>query len=184
MSTARPIQRFIVDKISTPIGVMLVVVDSEARLRALDWSDYETRMHRLLRLHYGEGGVELIAGNAPDTVRESLERYLAGDILAIDAMPVQTHGTLFQREVWAALRNIPAGETTSYGALAVKIGRPAAVRAVGMANGANPVGVVVPCHRVIGANGSLTGFGGGLERKRWLLVHEGACIGAQTDMFL
>jgi methylated-DNA-[protein]-cysteine S-methyltransferase len=184
MSVSLPIQRFTVDRLSTPIGFMLIAVDGEARLRALDWSDYETRMHRLLRLHYGAGGVELIVGKAPDAVREPLERYLAGDISAIDAIPVQTRGTPFQREVWAALRNIPAGETTSYGALATKIGRPAAVRAVGMANGSNPVGVVVPCHRVIGANGALTGFGGGLERKRWLLMHEGALAASQTAMLL
>jgi methylated-DNA-[protein]-cysteine S-methyltransferase len=85
---------------------------------------------------------------------------------------VQTSGTPFQREVWRALRNIPCGTTVSYAKLAEQIGRPAAVRAVGLANGSNPVGVVVPCHRVIGANGSLTGYGGGIERKSWLLEHE------------
>ncbi len=83
-------------------------------------------------------------------------------------------GTPFQRDVWAALREIPVGKTLSYGALAAKIGRPKAVRAVGLANGANPIGIVVPCHRVIGADSSLTGYGGGLDRKRWLLNHEGA----------
>jgi methylated-DNA-[protein]-cysteine S-methyltransferase len=83
-------------------------------------------------------------------------------------------GTDFQRTVWQALRRIPCGTTISYGELARRIGRPAAVRAVGLANGANPVGVVVPCHRVIGADGSLTGYGGGIERKRWLLAHERA----------
>ena len=89
-------------------------------------------------------------------------------------LPVVTAGTPFQRAVWAALRQIPVGTTLSYGALAERIGRKAAVRAVGAANGANPVAVVVPCHRVIGADGSLSGYGGGLERKRWLLAHEGA----------
>jgi methylated-DNA-[protein]-cysteine S-methyltransferase len=87
-------------------------------------------------------------------------------------LPVQTAGTLFQREVWRALREIPCGSTVSYGKLAQQIGRPAAIRAVGLANGSNPIGVVVPCHRVIGADGSLTGYGGGIERKRWLLAHE------------
>ena len=85
-----------------------------------------------------------------------------------------TSGTAFQNQVWSALRRIPRGQTLSYGALAKKIDRPAAVRAVGLANGANPIAIVVPCHRVIGANASLTGYGGGLERKRWLLDHEGA----------
>jgi methylated-DNA-[protein]-cysteine S-methyltransferase len=98
--------------------------------------------------------------------------YFDGDLHAIDALPVATEGTVFQKSVWQALRTIPTGKTMSYGELAVKIGKPAAVRAVGLANGSNPIGVVVPCHRVIGANGSLTGYGGGLERKRWLLDHE------------
>jgi methylated-DNA-[protein]-cysteine S-methyltransferase len=85
---------------------------------------------------------------------------------------VTTGGTAFQREVWRALRKIRCGATVSYAKLADQIGRPTAVRAVGLANGSNPIGIVVPCHRVIGANGSLTGYGGGMERKRWLLEHE------------
>ena len=92
---------------------------------------------------------------------------------AIVNLPVKTGGTTFQREVWVALRAIPAGQTVTYGALALRLDRPKTVRAVGLAIGANPVGVVVPCHRVIGADASLTGYGGGLERKRWLLEHEG-----------
>ena len=87
-------------------------------------------------------------------------------------LPVQTAGTPFQREVWQALRKILCGATVSYAQLAERIGRSTAVRAVGLANGSNPVGIVVPCHRVIGSNGSLTGYGGGIERKRWLLEHE------------
>jgi methylated-DNA-[protein]-cysteine S-methyltransferase len=105
-------------------------------------------------------------------VVERLQAFFSGDISAIAGIPVETGGTTFQRDVWAALRQIPAGETWSYGQLARHIGRPAAVRAVGAANGANPIGVVVPCHRVIGANGSLTGYGGGIDRKEWLLNHE------------
>ena len=88
----------------------------------------------------------------------------------------RTAGTPFQRRVWTGLTTIPPGETLSYGALAAKLGCPRSVRAVGTANGANPISVVVPCHRVIGADGSLTGYGGGLERKRWLLNHEGAAF--------
>jgi methylated-DNA-[protein]-cysteine S-methyltransferase len=101
----------------------------------------------------------------------ALRAYFAGELAAIDALPVDLGGTPFQREVWAALRRIPAGRTTSYGALAASLGRPQAMRAVGLANGQNPVPIVVPCHRVVGADGRLTGYGGGLDKKRWLLVH-------------
>jgi methylated-DNA-[protein]-cysteine S-methyltransferase len=102
-----------------------------------------------------------------------LHRYFAGDLAALDDASVEMNGTPFQKDVWAALRRIPAGTTISYGELAKRIGRRAAIRAVGTANGANPVAIVVPCHRVIGADGTLTGYGGGLDRKRWLLAHEG-----------
>jgi methylated-DNA-[protein]-cysteine S-methyltransferase len=164
--------RFILSRLDVPIGTMLVVTDGEERLRALDWSDCEARMQRLLRLHYGAGGFELFAGSMPDAVKRALVAYFDGEVTALDALPVATGGTAFQREVWAALRDIRAGETRSYSALAVALGRPLAVRAVGLANGANPVGIVVPCHRVIGKNASLTGYAGGIERKRWLLAHE------------
>jgi methylated-DNA-[protein]-cysteine S-methyltransferase len=106
----------------------------------------------------------------------AISSYFTGDLTAIDILPVQTGGTPFQREVWRALRTITCGATVSYAKLAGQIGRPAAVRAVGLANGSNPVGIVVPCHRVIGSNGSLTGYGGGMERKRWLLEHESPSI--------
>ena len=112
-----------------------------------------------------------------------LQRYFAGELAAIDTLPVQTGGTAFQREVWRALREIPCGGTVSYAELAERIGRPTAVRAVGLANGSNPVGIVVPCHRVIGANGSLTGYGGGIERKRWLLEHEGSVSDSERLVF-
>lgn len=127
-------------------------------------------MMRLLHRHYGS--VVLSEGAAPPSVRAAVTAYFTGDVTALDGLAVRTGGTTFQREVWAALRTIPAGETRSYGQLATAIGRPSAVRAVGLANGANPVGVIVPCHRVVGANGTLTGYAGGLERKRWLLAHE------------
>jgi methylated-DNA-[protein]-cysteine S-methyltransferase len=129
-------------------------------------------MHRLLRAHHGE--IELREERERLGIRAALERYFAGDLFALDGLPVATNGTAFQQTVWRALRAIPAGTTLSYGALAIRIGKPQAMRAVGLANGANPVGIVVPCHRVIGANGTLTGYGGGLPRKRWLLAHEGA----------
>jgi methylated-DNA-[protein]-cysteine S-methyltransferase len=160
------------DQLPTPIGVMCVIVDGEGALRALDWDDHEPRMQRLLRLHHG-AGFALSARPLPDAVRRPLEAYFSGDLGAIEGLRVHTGGTPFQREVWAALRTIRHGTTLSYGALAQLIGRPSSVRAVGLANGANPVGIVVPCHRVIGATGSLTGYGGGLPRKKWLLEHEG-----------
>jgi methylated-DNA-[protein]-cysteine S-methyltransferase len=164
------------ERLPTPTGVIVLLTDAEGRIRALDWDDHEERMQRLLRLHYGPGGVALSEDGPPSAARAALEAYFAGDIHALDDLEVETAGTPFQRAVWAALRRIPAGETLTYGALAAEIGKPSAVRAVGLANGSNPVGVVVPCHRVIGADGSLTGYGGGLPRKRWLLQHEGATL--------
>jgi methylated-DNA-[protein]-cysteine S-methyltransferase len=103
----------------------------------------------------------------------ALDAYFAGDLEALDRIDVEFTGTPFQKRVWEALRLVRAGGTASYADLARTIGHPNAVRAVGAANGANPVAVIVPCHRIIGSNGTLTGYGGGLERKRWLLEHEG-----------
>lgn len=163
---------FCLQRLSTPIGVMLVVSDADNKLRAVDWHDYEPRMHRLLTIHYGDS-VRLSPSRSSTTASNAIEEYFAGRIEATDRIAVCTEGTPFQCQVWKALRTIRAGTTLSYGELARRIRRPAAVRAVGLANGANPVGVVVPCHRVVGANGRLTGYGGGIERKRWLLQHEG-----------
>jgi methylated-DNA-[protein]-cysteine S-methyltransferase len=168
----REIAEFFVDRIDTPIGEMAIVADREGNLRALDWTEHEERMRRLLRLQYGANGFTLTHVQNPNGLTHAIERYFAGELSAIDSLPVQTAGTPFQQKVWRALRTIPCGATISYGALAQRIGQPTAVRAVGLANGSNPVGVVVPCHRVIGSNGSLTGYGGGIERKRWLLEHE------------
>jgi methylated-DNA-[protein]-cysteine S-methyltransferase len=159
------------DRLATPVGEMLVVTDADGAVRALDFAGYEPRMMRLLARHWGP--VDLTPGRAPERVRTAIAAYFAGDLTALDGLEVKTNGTAFQREVWAALRRIPAGTTVSYGGLAQAIGRPKAVRAVGLANGGNPVGVIVPCHRVIGANGTLTGYAGGVERKRALLEHEG-----------
>ena len=164
---------FSLDRLPTPIGTLLIVFDEAARLRALDWDDYETRMRRLLRLQYGSE-IDLREGSAPKSIRDPLNAYFAGDFSALDRIEVETGGTAFQRKLWTALRTIPSGQTSSYGALAAKIGLPKAVRAVGAANGANPISIVLPCHRVIGANQRLTGYGGGLNRKSWLLTHEGA----------
>jgi methylated-DNA-[protein]-cysteine S-methyltransferase len=128
-------------------------------------------METQLRSYAGEGWVLTPASN-PGGLSSALRAYFDGDLAAIDGLPVAASGTAFQTAVWRALRDIPRGETRSYSQLARQIGHPSAVRAVGLANGSNPIGVVVPCHRVIGADGSLTGYGGGIERKRWLLEHE------------
>ena len=162
--------RLRLDRLPSPIGIILLVVDEDGALRALDFEDYETRMLKLLRRYHGDAA--LTEGASPKSIRRALDAYFEGDFDALASVRVATGGSPFQRDVWAALRTIPAGETMSYGQLAAKLGRPSASRAVGLANGANPIAVVVPCHRVIGANGALTGYGGGLERKRWLLQHE------------
>src|SRR5579863_3032906 len=174
MRNPSPPDTLFLDRLASPMGEMLVVHDAQERLRALEFHDCEPRLRKLLRIHYGN--YALCDGPAPASIRDACAAYFAGDLGAIDRIEVATNGTSFQRDVWAALRTIHAGTTMSYSALALQIGRPRAVRAVGMANGANPVSIVVPCHRVIGADASLTGYGGGIERKRWLLNHEGAAL--------
>ena len=166
------------DRLESTIGTLLLIHDSEGHVRALDFHDFESRMRRLLRLHYGAEGNDFAVEDraAPTTIRRAISDYFSGDLCAINSVPITTEGTSFRREVWAALRTIEAGTTLSYRALARQLGRPKSVRAVGSANGANPVAIVVPCHRVIGADGSLTGYGGGISRKRWLLTHEGVAL--------
>ena len=164
---------FFIEHVATPTGPMRLVTDADGRVRGLDWNDNETRLQRMLQRHYGKGTLAIEPRPSRSGARAALERYFSGDLTAVDSIDVATNGTPFQRKVWAALRRIPTGQTLSYGELARKIGRPAAVRAVGLANGSNPIGIIVPCHRVIGADRSLTGYGGGLARKRWLLKHEG-----------
>jgi methylated-DNA-[protein]-cysteine S-methyltransferase len=161
------------ERLATPIGALLIVADEHGRLCFVDFEDDGDRIRRLIPRYYG-GHACLTGDRPPAPIRDSLAAYFAGQVTAIDSIPVATPGTPFQQRVWSELRRIPAGQTVSYGALACRIGSPAAVRAVGLANGANPIAIVVPCHRVIGADGSLTGYGGGLDRKRWLLAHEGA----------
>lgn len=169
-----PIQTLSLERLDTPIGLLLIVTDDEQFLRAVDWEDYEQRMQKLLRRHCDTSTVRPRDMADPSVARRSLQAYFDGDLDAIAGLPTVTNGTDFQRTVWDALRRIPVGHTVSYGAVAVHIGRPTARRAVGLANGANPIAIVVPCHRVIGANAALTGYGGGLDRKRWLLAHEKA----------
>ncbi len=171
--------KFLIDRLSTPIGTAVVACDEEGNLRLFDWSDHEDRWQPMLRARYG--AVELKEKRDPFGFTKAIEAYMNGEVHAIDTLPVAFAGTPFQSKVWRVLRTIPAGKTLSYGMLAKQIGDPKAVRAVGLANGANPIAVVVPCHRVIGSDGSLTGYGGGLERKRWLLAHEARHAG--TDLF-
>ncbi len=167
--------RLLVDRLATPIGDLLVVVDEQGCLRAVDWVDHEARMRHLLRLQYAGRDPRIEPGDAASATA-AFAAYFAGDLAAIDRLPVETGGTAFQRSVWSELRRIPCGRTVTYRALAERVGRPAAVRAVGHANGSNPISVAVPCHRVVGSNGTLTGYGGGIERKRWLLEHERATL--------
>jgi methylated-DNA-[protein]-cysteine S-methyltransferase len=145
----------------TPVGVLeLAVVDDVlVSLRFVDGTAPRT-------------GIAVATRSKP---RDALDAYFGGDLAALDDVAVRfERGTPFQHEVWQALTTIPVGETISYAQLARRVERPAAFRAVGSANGQNPVAIVVPCHRVIAADGTLGGYGGGLDRKRWLLAHEGA----------
>ncbi len=162
------------DRLDTPIGRALLVTDQDGALCALDWEDYQPRMHELLRLQHG--AVDLKQKPAPRDMRSELSAYFDGELDALRAIKTRLGGTSFQRKVWTALAGIPPGTTMSYGALAAALGAPRAMRAVGHANGANPLSVVIPCHRLIGADGSLVKYGGGLQRKRWLLEHEGVVL--------
>jgi methylated-DNA-[protein]-cysteine S-methyltransferase len=157
------------DRISSPIGTILLVSDGES-LCSLDFIDYEVRMMGLLQKRYK--AVELTESIDPQGFSSKIQAYLAGDFNALNNIPVNAGGTDFQQLVWAGLRKIPVGKTLTYGELATKLGKPTASRAVGMANSLNPVAIVVPCHRVIGAKAKLTGYAGGLDRKQWLLTHE------------
>ncbi len=159
------------DEFLSPIGVVYVVSDG-TNLRAVDFAGNEQRLERFLSRHCGRYALHAARENPVEAVSR-LEEYFAGDLQAIEGIAVATNGTPFQQQVWAALRAIPVGTTVSYGTLARRIGRPTAFRAVGMANGSNPINLFVPCHRVIGADNSLTGYGGRIERKQWLLEHEG-----------
>lgn len=161
------------DKIESEIGEIVVVTDGES-LVALDYADYEPRMRKLLAARYGD--YILTRQENPGGISGKVRAYLGGDFHSLDDIPVNTGGTPFQQEVWQALRTIPAGTFVSYKELAQKVGHPTAYRAVGMTNSLNPVAIVLPCHRVVGANAALTGYAGGLERKRWLLRHEGAAL--------
>lgn len=157
------------DHLDTPVG-RLYIIASEDALYGVGFPEHEASARRTLERQLGE--VRWSITNNPLGATTILQAYFEGDLHTLEQLPVAPQGTDFQRRVWNALRRIPVSATTSYGAIAATIGAPAASRAVGAANGRNPVAIVIPCHRVIGANATLTGYGGGLDRKEWLLTHE------------
>ena len=157
------------DEFESPIGRILFASHGDG-ICALDYAGYEPRMESLLRRRFGV--FEFRRGFDPWQLKLRLRRYFDGELNELDDTPVSTGGTAFQEQVWKALRAIPVGHTQTYGELAERVGRALAARAVGHANSLNPVAIVVPCHRVIGASSALTGYAGGLARKEWLLRHE------------
>lgn len=165
-------QRLVYDEIETPLGRLVLVVDAGGSLHLAAWREQHQKLSRALERHLST--LERVPD--PHGASTALRAYFEGDRAAIERLSDAAAGSEFQRRVWRVLRAIPCGQTLSYAEVACRIGQPSAVRAVGLANGSNPVSIVVPCHRVIGSNGTLTGYGGGLERKRWLLAHEGATL--------
>lgn len=163
--------KILIVKLDSPLGPIHAAVRAGA-LVALGFEEQWPGLLREVRERFPGAAFE--PGRAPAALALAFERYWEGDARALDALAADPGGTAFQRRVWAELRGIPAGATASYAEIARRVGAPEAVRAVGAANGRNPVALVIPCHRVIGADGSLTGYAGGLERKRRLLEHEGA----------
>jgi methylated-DNA-[protein]-cysteine S-methyltransferase len=161
------------DKVKSPIGDVLLAA-ADGKLIALEFAQVRERFDADLKSRFGDRTLK--PARNPFGFSDRVRAYFRGELAALDDIPVDGGGTAFQRKVWKALRDIPAGATKSYSELAGAVGRPNAVRAVGMINGRNPISIVVPCHRVIGKDGSLTGYGGGLDRKRWLLQHEGALL--------
>jgi len=165
------------DEIESPIGPLLLVVgDDLIHVAEFDSDPEQVRA----RLEPRFRSYDLTPRKNPSGYSKKMRDYFKGDLRAIDEIQVHRGGTPFQNRVWKELRAIPAGETCSYADIARAIGRPTATRAVGAANGRNPIAIIVPCHRVIGADGTLTGYGGGLDRKRWLLEHEGAGVPQET----
>jgi methylated-DNA-[protein]-cysteine S-methyltransferase len=164
------IMKLLIDRIESPLGTIILISDGD-RLCALDFAGYEPRMMGLLHKRYQS--LELLEATDPQGFSSKVRAYLNGDYESLNDIAVNAGGTDFQQLVWQGLRTIPVGTTASYGELATKLGKPTATRAVGMANSLNPVAIVVPCHRVIGAKAKLTGYAGGLARKQWLLEHEG-----------
>lgn len=166
------------DLMPSPVGELMLVA-SDSHLAGVYFTPHPEDGIASGKWHRSSGGT------AADAIlikaRAQLTEYFAGTVTEFD-LPLGPNGTPFQTRVWDALRAIPHGQTISYGELARRLGAPKAMRAVGAANGRNPIPIIVPCHRVIGARGDLTGFGGGIERKRWLLAHE--VRGSELDLLV
>lgn len=154
----------------SPLGALILASTTSGEVAALDFEDNEARLHTYLARH----NLAHISGQTPAPVAAALTAYFAGNLAALAQIPVQPSGTLFQLRVWQALQQIPPGQTRSYAQIAASLGQPSASRAIGMANGQNPISLIIPCHRVIGSSGALTGYAGGKARKAWLLRHEAA----------
>jgi methylated-DNA-[protein]-cysteine S-methyltransferase len=165
--------KLFIDRIKSPIGTIVLITNGD-RLCALDFADYQSRTIALLHKRYQS--FELVEDLDPQGFSSKVRTYLEGDFASLADLAIDPGGTDFQQLVWQELRKIPVGTTIAYGELATKLGKPTAARAVGMANSLNPIAIVIPCHRVNGANGKLTGYAGGLVRKQWLLQHEGVLI--------
>ncbi len=165
--------------LDSPIGRLRAFVRDGA-LVVLEFEDGDRALHAGVLRRFPDRAIEDARSLG---FLEPVQRYFDGDLRALDVVACDPGGTPFQARVWKALRTIPVGRTWSYGALARRLGDPKAVRAVGFANGSNPIAIVIPCHRVIGSDGTLVGYGGGLERKRWLLSHEGALPPEQPALF-
>jgi methylated-DNA-[protein]-cysteine S-methyltransferase len=159
------------DTIPTPIGAVQLV-SSQNAVVLLDFADNSERIQKLLEKRFGN----CVLNPKPLEWSKAVQDYFSGNFSALETIPTDTGGTDFQQRVWKSLRQIPVGQTWSYLAVAQFIGQPTATRAVGMTNGLNPISLILPCHRVIGANGKLTGYAGGMERKRWLLEHENSAL--------
>lgn len=171
-------QALCVGSIETPIGALIVAADSDGVIWAADFIDHEDRFIRLLERRFGRFTYSLSPGSVAEEISSAMATYFTGDFEPMRRLRLQTGGTPFQQSVWQSLRDIPSGVPTNYASLATQLGRSNAARAVGHANASNPFNIIVPCHRLVGANGDLTGYAGGLERKRWLLDHEARHAGS------
>jgi methylated-DNA-[protein]-cysteine S-methyltransferase len=170
MKEAAPIP-FIRQTITSPVGGLILIARKD-RLCMAEFADCGHRTDKWLHRRMAKEAGELTDGEIPSPIARAFAAYFDGEVAALEGIDVELSGTVFQNAMWSALRAIPPGRTFSYGIFADRLGRPQAARAVGHANGANPLSIVVPCHRLVGADGALTNYGGGLWRKRWLLDHE------------
>ena len=167
-----PTHTFHTTSIDSPVGRIALAFEGET-LRALRFDGMQSTVASLLARQFG-ADARIVETDGAHPAVDALRAYFEGDLGALDAIAVDPAGTPFQQRVWRELRRIPVGQTASYAQIAQRIGAPTSFRAVARANATNPIGVVIPCHRVIGADGALRGYGGGVERKRWLLAHERA----------